>query len=71
MFDRYLAGDGGGKYLPWKSLLYFVSYMWLKEYGLKAGWYKAEREVSFDPAPIRPFSGLGVPGEIEITALHS
>ena len=27
----YLIGKGGGMYLPSKSALYFVLYMWLKE----------------------------------------
>lgn len=27
----YLSGKGGGAYLPSKSALYFVLYMWLKE----------------------------------------
>ena len=27
----YLIGKEGGKYLPSKSALYFVLYMWLKE----------------------------------------
>lgn len=33
----YLCGKGGGMYLPSKSELYLVLYMWLKENGLNVG----------------------------------